>query len=361
MRRLIIANTYSQLLLAIQLRNTLFFKDEIVLLLSDHSRGAKEVAAAIEKLELFNGCYFIKSAGLCLNRKSTKRLKDFWNIAFEEKSSYSFYLAEVSNKQFDEMICYNFMIDMFAVYSELSKINPMLKVSLYEEGLLSYGVSVEKTCGRTIINWCRKIQEKEIVTDHLDKFYCFYPSIYKGKLNAVQVPRVTAESETAKQLKIIFELDKKKLNYFQKYIFFTSVYDFEGGKPVGEYDLVRRVADLVGKDNLLVKQHPRDKRTIYIDNGFNVDENSSVPWEAIQLSRDFKDKVFLTVNSVSVLAASTMSSYPVPTYYMYKMCDYSENSSCKKNMTDIENLLKDEEMRKILESVHIANREEDII
>lgn len=65
-----------------------------------------------------------------------------------------------------------------------------------------------------------------------------------------------------------------------------------------------------------VKTHPRDSRTIYKDHGFNVDVNSSIPWEAIQLSGDFSDKVFLTINSGSVLSGSTMSEKPVKTFYM---------------------------------------------
>lgn len=75
-----------------------------------------------------------------------------------------------------------------------------------------------------------------------------------------------------------------------------------------------KVANLVGKDNLLIKIHPRDLRTIYSDNGFNVDKNSLIPWEAIQLSSDFSDKVFLTINSGSVLSGSTMSEKPVKTF-----------------------------------------------
>ncbi|HEG1241807.1 TPA: hypothetical protein SCN02_002979, partial [Enterococcus faecium] len=82
----------------------------------------------------------------------------------------------------------------------------------------------------------------------------------------IQIPLVTAGSRTALQLSDIFnpmiDIYKEK-----KYIFFTSVYDFEGGEPVGEYELVCKIADLVGKDNLIVKTHPRDVRTIYKDNG----------------------------------------------------------------------------------------------
>ena len=122
-----------------------------------------------------------------------------------------------------------------------------------------------------------------------------------------------------------------------------------------------KIADLVGKDNLLVKTHPRDLRTIYNDNGFNVDKNSSMPWEAVQLGGDFSNHIFLTVNSGSVLAGSFMSEKPVRTFYMYKLCNIEGNSTCQKNAKDIEALLTNENMKEILSKVSIANRLEEIV
>lgn len=117
--------------------------------------------------------------------------------------------------------------------------------------------------------------------------------------------------------------------------------------------MVCKVADLVGKDNLLVKTHPRDKRTIYSDNGFKVDKNSNIPWEAIQLSKDFSDKVFLTVNSSSVLAGSFMSEKTVKTFYLYKLCNVENNSLAKQGVETLENLLLNNELKKILVNVNV--------
>lgn len=98
-----------------------------------------------------------------------------------------------------------------------------------------------------------------------------------------------------------------------------------------------------------------------IGHGFNVDVNSSIPWEAIQLSGDFSDKVFLTINSGSVLSGSTMSEKPVKTFYMYKLCDIKENKSCQKNAQDIEALLCESSMKEVFRNVRIAEKIEDIL
>lgn len=361
MRKLIVANTYSQLIVALQMKNTIFLDDEIILLISNNSIGANKVQLKIDSMKIFDESYYIESKGLCINRNTLQRVKDFVDISFFNNSSYSFYLDGINNLWFDEIICYNFMIDMFAIYSKLVRINPNLEISLYEEGLLSYDISIEDTVGRQLINVFRKIQGKSIVQEHLKNFYCFYPSLYKGNLNVVKIPKILEKSKTISEIKNIFDIKKNNNSYVEKYIFFTSVYDFEGGKPIGEYNLVNKIADIVGKDNILIKQHPRDTRNIYKDNGFNVDINSAIPWEAIQLSCDFKDKVFLTVNSSSVLVASTMASLQVSTYYLYKLCNYSLNESCKKSVRNIEQLLDNDSMKDILKSIYIVENETDIL
>lgn len=182
------------------------------------------------------------------------------------------------------------------------------------------------------------------------------------RLRRVSFPRTDSYTSPAVRGRLFSRTLRIIILAFVLFIcFFTSVYDFEGGNPIGEYELVCKVAKLVGIDNLLVKTHPRDSRTIYKDHGFNVDVNSSIPWEAIQLSGDFSDKVFLTINSGSVLSGSTMSEKPVKTFYMYKLCDIKENKSCQKNAQDIEALLCESSMKEVFRNVRIAEKIEDIL
>ena len=139
------------------------------------------------------------------------------------------------------------------------------------------------------------------------------------------------------------------------------MYDFEGGEPIGEYQLVEKIAELVGKDNILIKIHPRDLRSVYSDNGFKVDRNSNIPWEAIQLSGDFSDKVFLTATSGSVLAGSFMAERAVKTYFLCDLCNLDQNPSAQNSVINIKELLENESLKAVLNSVHIAKQIEDIL
>lgn len=362
-RMLVIANTYSQLIIAMQMNLTIAKNDEVVLLLSDHTRGTRNICDQLKKNDIFSEVYYIETKDILALRNKAEIIKDYADMALGNTNRFANYLTEIKNRFFDELIVYNYDVDIIGLYSILYTINKNIRVSLYEEGVLSYTYGVRPTGNmkRNMIKILRNISGRKDISASFHNFYCFYPQLYKGDLIPVSVPHIVAGDECSLQLKLVFSIDSKTLRYEQKYIFFTSVYDFEGEVPIGEFEVVSRLAELVGKNNLLIKTHPRDTRTIYQDNGFSVDANSEIPWEVIQLSKDFSDKVFITVNSSSVLAGSFMTKNPIKTFYMYKCCDISGNQAAQNTAKDIYDLLQTEGLKDILGEVRIAERVEDVI
>ena len=353
-------NTYYQLIFAVQLKITLFKEDEIVLLISDHSACAELVADNIKKTHFFDEVHYISTLGTGDNRTNIQKIEDFLQITFCKRNRYYSYIKEIKNLCFDEMLVFNYNISTYGLYASLSQHNRMIKVSRFEEGVLSYNTGVMQTKRRRLIDRLREMQGKPSITNALDYFYCFYPKLYLGGLDPVAVPQIKRQKELVDTLQKAFGLDQVTISYPEKYIFFTSVYDFEGGDSIGEYELVCRIAEIVGKEDLLVKVHPRDRRSLYVDNGFKVDRNSSVPWEVIQLSLDFSNKVFITTTSGSVLAGSLMSEDKVKTYYMYRCCDLSGNVSAIETVRNIEALLEGPMMKERLGMVEVAEQLEDI-
>lgn len=364
MRRiLIIANTYYQLIISIQMRLTIFKDYEVVFLLSDQSINSDVIARRLAELNVFEQVCYIELKGLVNNRKKIDKIADFVDISFKKNNRYTYYLKELERLHFDEIICFNYHIDIIGLYSFLSKENPEIRVSLMEEGILSYPyvTHFEETIGRKIIEQTRKLQGKRTIENAGYRLYCFYPELYNGVFEAVPVPKISKDSECAKVLRSVFRISDDMLNYPQKYIFFSSVYDFSCGKPIGEFELVKQIGDLVGRENLIIKCHPRDTREIFESEGFEVDTNSSIPWEAIQLSGDFSDKIFVTATSGSVLAGSFMSENSPKTFYLYPLCDISGNSGAQGTARNIYKLLHNESMKMVLNKVQIAEKIEEIL
>lgn len=320
-KRLVISNTYFQLIVAMQMMETLWNKDEVDIIISDQSKGSYNVYKGLNKLNIFHKVYWKENAAMCrVDTSFYKTLAKMRYITFGLKDRY------IKDCHYDELVFYNADVYTYGIYDRLKKNNPNLVCSRYEEGILSYEDSEFLTKSRlNVSNRARKIMGKSTLDEDTKSFYCLYPEFYKGNLQPIAVPKITDYRIIGEKLRKIFNVDAKKLEIKEKYIFFTSVYDFEGGNPIGETELVKQVASTVGKDNLIVKKHPRDSRTIFKELGIHIYEHSEIPWEAIQLNNDFSSKILLTVNSGSVIGANMMIEKNAPALFLYKCCNYKAN------------------------------------
>lgn len=83
--------------------------------------------------------------------------------------------------------------------------------------------------------------------------------------------------------------------------------------------MVLQIAEMVGKENLVVKTHPRDFRTVYEEAGLMVSRESAIPWEIIQLNHDFSKHIFISLSSGSLVTAMAMLDDNIRGYYLYPL------------------------------------------
>lgn len=344
---LCVCNTYFQLIGMIQLKTTLFQQDELTAVFTDHSKDAEQTVDRLNARSIFEHCYLWKSKKQLALQTSSRR--ENISVIIKEISGLSGFGNLFENEFYDELIYYNQFDNLKVVFAELYEKNPQIKVSRFEEGIFSYADGEYLAKKDKIVNPLRKILGKKTLLECQQNFYCFYPELYEGHLNPVQIPRIEADGKTAQILSRLF--DTSTAVYPQKYIFFSSVFDFEGGAPVGELEVIKKVAALVGNENLIVKVHPRDSIERFASAGLNVDKNSAIPWEAIQLGRDFSNHVFLTVNSGSVLSVSMLQEKKPKIHFLYKLCDLSGNPSAVANTKKISEILSEARLKDKLSDV----------
>ena len=120
-RVLIICNTYYQLIVAIKIKETVLRNESVTLMLSDHSNGAKQVSNRLKKLNFFNEVFFVENKGIIEKRTYKERIDDFFSISFGSNNRYGYYIKDVKNTYFEEIISFNYNIDIYGLYSILSK------------------------------------------------------------------------------------------------------------------------------------------------------------------------------------------------------------------------------------------------
>ncbi|MDN0069405.1 MULTISPECIES: hypothetical protein [Collinsella] len=296
MKKLIVCNTYYQLISAIQLALTLFQEQQIDLILSDHSCHAEKVAQRIGEVGLFHSVSFARTVERDSDASFRAKVLRTLHMIVERYGAFAGY---------DEVVFYNLDESLYTIITSLRADNVRLICSGFDEGILSTG-QISHGNSVAIANRARGALRLKTYPG-LQKYYCYYPVLYRSDRKGCEVVQIPSWSQTREKLTGIlrdaFETGPGLRQ--QKYIYFCSSSDIDGF-PFGETELVMKLADHVGRDNLLVKMHPRDGRRVFQDYGISVMGNSSTPWEAIQICGEVTGKILLTATSGSFLTSTAM-------------------------------------------------------
>ena len=314
MKIICLCQTYYQVIVAIQLKRTLFSNDNMSLILADTSNGAEDVFKNLQTQGMFDEVFYAKNVRE--NRPEFKSIRNKINRFYQYffKGNLTGYLNKRS--RYDLMIAYNIGWYACILYTELCKRNPALKIAQFEEGLISYYVRFDQYKDLSFFKRIIRIKRflrQPIFSDHISDFYCFHPELYSGELNPIRIPMIDYNDCVLKDcLREVFLNGKIIYSYPQKYIYFASRLDEETDEsPTGEIEVIEQIADIVGKENLLIKLHPRETDIDrYIERGLILDPNSDVPFEVIQLLNDFSGHVFMTTLSGSILNLSVSIDNP---------------------------------------------------
>lgn len=343
-RVLCICNTYYQLIIVIQMKLTILKKYDVSVVISDHSNDAATVANKLKSINLFKRVFFINTK--YMDQDKQKPISAIKQIIYSIGDINPFSNVFSKNEIYDEIMYYNMSMSVEMIYNYFSRKNSNIVCSRFEEGIASYnnyyhnGNFSVLPFRMKLVRLGRRFLKKDVIIDKTKVFYCFYPNLYKGHFMAKKIPLIKTEDVKLKNiLKSCFNIDIKTLQYKQKNIFFASIGDFEGGKAIGEVVIAKKIADIVGHDNFIVKVHPRDKTNAFIKAGLNVDKYSNIPWEVIQLNFDFNDYNFFTVTSSSVLSISLIQEKSPQIFFLYPLCNAEENKLMCNIIKDLEGLL----------------------
>lgn len=299
MRRvLIICNTHFQIIVAIQLKLTLFENDEVDLHISDHSLNAELVAARLGRKGLFHDVRYRKTREE-IGARRTSKLGSFASACFGRRRFPTY-------PDYDEVMFYNLNIPVYNVIDSAAASSKNTSFSGMEEGILSYG---RMAYGKSpdALDTIRSATGHPPIKKNVSRFYCFFPELYRSQSQSVVPVRIPPILTTLAELRPIlcdvFGYEPEPIE--ERFIYFASSSDIDGC-GFGETELVLNIAKHVGASNILVKMHPRDNRSVYSDAGLAVMERSDVPWEVMQICGVADKSVCMTTTSGAFINPSAL-------------------------------------------------------
>lgn len=297
MKILFLCNTLYQIIVASCIRN-MFSDSEADIILSDHSTGNKQIYENYCKSNvIFTNVFYAETKHFYEDDRHLTR-KQYWSKLKDKASVLS--VVKLS-KSYDMFFCANEEPFSIRLINYLKRCNSKVQINWFEDGLSAYDFDkiyfkVKRTSFKEFIRNCLGIYR---VTTSVRKYFVFKPENMDWEPPAEIVKINPLDSALAKNLAKLFNFENCEDKYEEKYIFFEDgARDWNDSTDV---ELMQRVADIIGKDNIIVKVHPRNPENRFAKLGFKTNKNTSVPWEIIASNIDIENKVLITMFSQSVI------------------------------------------------------------
>lgn len=334
-RALFICNSTYQILVALWIKHIYGQNREADILISNHMNNGKMICEKILMYSEFKNGYYAENFDLVRYRVKQGRKENITQNLMPEK-----YLSKYVNlkQKYDYIFAAN--LDLFTqiVYDAKKRQNPNLKFFIYEDGMYTYSKLMKNdyegtahpTMGLFRRFLYKHIYHKNYIKGNIAGAYLFHP---KDMMWEDEFPMISMKNINSND-KIFLECCNQIFGYYEssdtydkKYIFMEESFAAEG-MPINDIELLNKVAKNVGKENIMVKIHPRNPLNRFAPEGFTTNTNISIPWEIIAMNlEDISDKTFITVGSSSVLNPILVLGKRVKVYSLYKLINKEAHQS----------------------------------
>lgn len=250
--------------------------------------------------DVFEHCYeFPYLVGMekyrALETKAQRNLVD-------HQPSRAFELPDFKEKYTD--LCTN--IDSFApkfFYYGLLEKGMRPKVHFVSEGTGSYALDFANTRGDGMDH---KYYKERSYMNNLGNLYVYRPDLYTGgskKLNLVEIPAYSTLTQDIYD--VVEDVFGKAEPINEKLIFFEGCF-WGDNFLLDEVGILLDIAKQIGKENIIIKRHPRNTVDRFSPLGFKVMPNQTIPWEVMIKDIDLSQKILVSVASFTCYSAFEM-------------------------------------------------------
>lgn len=311
-RALFICNTPYQIMVAFQIKDKICNGDVADIIITDHMNEGKRVADNIRKCSVFNEVYYIQVKNKFENFGYLTKI--LYSISGKLKNKYLSKFIEINNS-YSTIYISNLNAIVPYIYHKVFNNNTMNnlnkpKIYVFEDGLSTYSPLFEKYINSNMILKTNSILEniKIKIRSHatyknLAGLYLFNPELiqWKTTIPTFKIPNIDIiDNITKEYLNNIFDYQNCIDSYDTKVIFFEESYYAEGF-TVNDLEVVEHLANKYGKDNIMIKIHPRNPINRFEKLGYKTNSDTFVPWELIALNENIEEKVLVTISSSSLI------------------------------------------------------------
>lgn len=302
-----------QLMNAIQIKLSLLPEEDADLLLSDHTDFG-EIVGRVEQSNIFSSVKRLYSR---------KKADQYWSFTKEEQKEISHHPEDYVDIKLLEKKYTDFYLSFETAYAKLMyyamvRKENTLKVHLFEDGMATYVCDVEKRCREDGMD--HEFYKDQKFLNNIKRLLVYEPTLFTGPsalpFDIEKIPAIQAKDEKIRQ--IFFQVFGRGEMPKEPFIFLEEAF-LDDKVPSNDLELFLETAKIVGKENIVVKLHPRNKENRFEKYGIHTMKHTSVPWELFLMEHDITQKVLFTVSSNASLTSKLIFGKNMNAIMLYPM------------------------------------------
>lgn len=326
-RVLFLCNTVYQVMVATWIKHHCLQNIYGDIVVTNHMNGSMQITERIKSVGCFNQVFYSETLDESRYRVKRTRIQRIFGDIFPVHQLKTYLKFE---HKYTDLYVANFDGFTQMIFNGLSHKNKKLRLHLYEDGISTYCLfkkyyndmkeyygtdnSIFKVFMRD------KVYKKRNVYGNLDEIHVFNPNImtWNPGCTITGIDRIDpTDVQYKKLINEIFSYENSIDKYDSKYIYFEESF-FADGYRVNDIELIQKLANQVGKENIMIKIHPRNPENRFEKLGYKTNKDTSIPWELILLNIDnITNKVFITIASQAILNPIMIFGMQIKAYSLY--------------------------------------------
>lgn len=330
---LYICNNAFQIMTAVILADQIGNIENADIIITDRAANLEDYYKSITNLKIFRNTFFIHT------KSCNDKNRRFGYLMRQARCEYfGCTIGEAEKLPFDYSDVYSIDATCLTnfVCCELQQKEITPHVHLFEEGFGCYTNMYfehlyNKNVFRSIVKSTSSVIKGTKLTNNLiEDFYCYEPDLISWQccvqIKQIKKPDVSKHSKLRELFNIIYSYEDDMELYKEQFIFFEDCV-FQDSGDNRDYDVICQIAELVGKEEFLVKLHPRTQINRFTGNSIKTIKKQGMPWEIVVMNMDESQKhIFVTVSSSSVVAYSLLFKRNFTTILLFKcLPEFSAN------------------------------------
>lgn len=189
------------------------------------------------------------------------------------------------------------------------------EVHLYDEGVRSYTMPIELAESQP---YAEGVYPDDSFFRAIAVLHLHRPALYSNAIHPFCIKAIPRLDGNDGLRAAIFSIFGREEPPAERYIYLEDFF-FADRCVSNDMTLFLQFAEIVGRENIRVKRHPRDDVSRYAPLGFKEYPVVTVPWEVQLLGGDYSEKVLVSVSSTALLTPVMIFDAPGHVVSLEKM------------------------------------------